>query len=117
MKTWCANVSTYLLMLLLLPSLLSGQEERVDKAGQAKREEWAYQVQIREKGTRSEGRTGILTKDKAEVIGKSEGEIVETPFGKFKWFGKPVPEDPVFRDRGWLNKWSGGRKALDGNAN
>lgn len=113
MKTWSASVSIYLVMLFLYPSLLSGQEVGADKAGQAKREEWAYQLQIREKGTRSEGRIGILTKDKAEVIGKTEGEIIETPFGKFKWFGKPVPEDPVFRDRGWLNQWSGGRKALD----
>jgi hypothetical protein len=114
MKVWRAKVVLYLLMIFLVPTWLSGQEGKEGRSEQSKGEAWSYQLQIREKGTRSEGRTGILTKDGAEIIGKEEGEILETPFGKFRWFGKPLPADPMFRDRGWLNQWAGGRKTIEG---
>jgi hypothetical protein len=113
MKVWQAKLAFCLLMLFISPCL-KGEEAKGGKAEQANREEWSYQLQIREKGTRSEGRVGILMRDGSAVIGKAEGEILETPFGKFRWFGNSIPEDPVFRDRGWLNQWSGGKKTVEG---
>jgi hypothetical protein len=114
MTTWSAKTALCLLMLFLFPFWLNGQEGKADRPAP---EEWNYSLQIREKGTRSEGRTGTLTKGGTEVTGKTEGEILETPFGKFRWFGKPAKDDFVFRDRGWLNQWSGGRRTIDSPGN
>ncbi len=54
------------------------------------------------KGTRSEGIFGLLKVKDKEVIGKAEGDKINTPFGTYVWHG-PIKERKQLWDRsGWL---------------
>jgi len=101
-----------LLTLTLPPVLLHAQDGQKPGEDRPALKDWTYQLHIRHKQTRSEGRTGTLTRDGKEITGTTPGEIIDTPCGKFKWFGKPEKDDPAFKDRGWLCQSSGGRQTL-----
>ena len=94
-----------------LPMLSAQQGEKVLSSD--KIEEWCYRLKINNKGTRSEGWHGILSKNGKPIEGAKEGEVIETPMGKFKWFGKPDTKDTLFRNRGWLNKLPRGKNVFE----
>jgi len=95
---------------LFLSAILLGQEARADNK---KHEEWSYKLILHNKGTRSEGWTGFLAKNGKAIDGIKEGAIIETPIGRFKWFGKQTEKDTPFRNRGWLNKLPRGREVFE----
>jgi hypothetical protein len=51
-------------------------------------EEWTYTLKLQQPGTRSEVKTGVLTLDGEVIVGKEDGEIRDTPYGKLRWAEK-----------------------------
>lgn len=89
-------------------------QEKTPEVQRVQQEEWSCKVVIRAKNTRSEGWTGFLSKDGQAILGKKPGEVIDTPIGRFMWFGKSQENDALFRNRGWLNNLPYGKNAFDG---
>jgi hypothetical protein len=51
------------------------------------RGEWRFEVEYRAKGSRSEGQNGKLFKGDKPVEGNTVGELLDTSFGKMKYYG------------------------------
>ena len=113
MKPWHSRTVFCILIALLFTPSLHAQEGKEKKEPRPEKENWTYQVEIRHKDTRSEGWTGTLTRDGKEITGKAVGEIIDTPCGKFKWFGKPVKDEHPWPQRGWLTQGNHGTKLID----
>jgi hypothetical protein len=112
-----ANIIFIILVIIIFNTrhLKSQQESKV--FDNSKTEEWSYTLLIKSKGTRSESWKGILMKDQEPISAENIADIVETPMGKFKWFGESKPDDVPFTNRGWLNNLPRGKKVFDESEN
>ncbi len=64
---------------------------------------WKYAYLIRAKGTKSEGRSGVLTYD-GKAVEAALNDRIQTPWGMMQYFGQRGPADPGWGDSGWLVK-------------
>lgn len=91
----------------------NGQNQQVGKS-RFPTESWQYDLEIRHKGSRSESWIGKLKTNGKLIEGKKEGEVIETPLGKFKWFGKAPPHDlKSYKNGGWLARFPSGASVFD----
>ena len=65
----------------------------------AKRGDWELHVFYRSRGTKSEGRHGVLVHKGNVVLGGQTGETLQTDLGPMKYFGR-TPENP-WSTTGW----------------
>ena len=54
------------------------------------------------KGTRSEGIHGTIHIKEVEVFGESAGQILNTPFGRYRWHGQLKNRKHLWDRTGWI---------------
>lgn len=98
------------LMGVALAQIVSAAEvaQALDPAGPGKYEsgEWKYVLSIQSRGTRSEGRCGVLSYKNAELAAPF-GSILKTPFGSLMFLGSTQIKG--WGDHGWLRVRCGDR--------
>ena len=58
---------------------------------------WELRVWYLQKGTRSEGKLGVLSHDGREVCPRRDGDLIDTPLGRLHFNG----HGPIWSFRGW----------------